>query len=710
MSAYEPLRAAIGPYRAQALLGRGGDGEVWLAEEPLTGRAVAVKLLHDRDGRGSQARTGRLVREYQILRGLERADPTLPVPRARRLAVEGTRHYLVLDYLAARELGAYADKLAPADRAPSLRQVLGRVALAIAGVHAAGVIHGDLKPSCMLVDARGAAWLLDFGAAHLADDRALTRAIDERFMTPAYAAPEVLAKQAPTEASDVWSFGVTVWRMMLEGLPFGRGERREVRARVAASQPEALATALEAATEWPFALRNLVSRSLAIDPAARPTASEWAEALGVGELLELATEQRSSSPVTELRPLGDDVASLERWTDALLAQGRLGDAQSVPAPRDASDHPARWAVLQGRWALAGRAPSSAVDEALEAVAQGVVAGSVERVRWTLQRHFGVVSSTSRPASLSTAWRALEAGDMGAARTAAELALEEAMALRLDAAEADARLVLAELERRAGAVAEAEAQIDRALERRFALGRCPGTGEIAAEAARLATQRGAFGRARALLLAAERDAATPVDRAHLLLALAELERALGHRAVASDALRLVLGELELTRFDATSALATRALVMRLALDPSPQVLSQGGERLALFIRRQLPRHAAELAAALADARRMSGDEPGAELAVAIACDAAQATEDLPGALLGHAAARVAPPELVARAEAAGLYGLAAQLLRAAGDDAAAWRCLERLSRRLDVGDQYALALEPWAVRAYDQSRRARRGRA
>jgi hypothetical protein len=81
----------------------------------------------------------------------------------------------------------------------------------------------------------------------------------------------------------------------------------------------------------------------------------------------------------------------------------------------------------------------------------------------------------------------------------------------------------------------------------------------------------------------------------------------------------------------------------------------------------------------------------------------AGDDLPGSLLAHAAAHVAPPELLARAEAAGLRGLVAHLLRAAGDDAAAWQRLERLSRHLDVGDQYALALEPWAVRAYDLAR-------
>lgn len=703
MSAHEPLRVAIGPYRAQALLGRGGDGEVWLAEEPLTRRAVAVKLLHDRGRRESQGRVGRLVREYQILRGLERADPSLPVPRARRLAVEGGRHYLVLDYLAARDLAAHADKLSPADRPLALQQVLGRAASALAGVHAAGVIHGDLKPSCMLVDPRGLVWLLDFGAAHLADERALTRAIDERFMTPAYAAPEVLAKEAPTAASDVWSFGVTVWRLMLDALPFGRGERREVRARVTASTPEGLATALEAATEWPPALRHLLSRSLAIDPLARPTATEWATALGVGAPSEVAPEVAARVSPVELRPLGNDLAALERWTDALTAQGRLADAQGVSVPHDAAEHPARWAVLQGRWALAGPGPSREVELALDAVAQGVVAGPVERVRWALQRHFGVFAGASRPASLASAWRALEAGDVGAARTGAELALEESMALRADAAEADARLLLAELDRRAGVLAAAEAQIDRALERRFALGRTPGTGEVAAEGARLAIQRGAFGRARALLHAAERDAATPVDRAHLLLALADLELTLGHRAVASDALRMVLSELELADFEPGSTLATRVLTTLLTLDPSPTIVAQGGERLALFIRHQRPRLAAELAAALADARRASGDLAGAELAAAIACDAALAGDDLPGSLLAHAAAHVAPPELVARAEAAGLRGLVAHLLRAAGDNTAAWQRLERLSRHLDVGDQYALALEPWAVRAYDLAR-------
>lgn len=157
----QPLK--LGAYTLLRRLGEGASGTVWLAEQAAPRREVAIKLLHD----GSSAMRARFAREAQLLAMLE--HPGI----ARLYAAEvvdgphGPQPYLAMEYLSGPNLLQYARRLPLRERIG----LLAAVCRAVHHAHSRGVIHRDLKPTNILVDAFGTPKVLDFGIAHLmADD------------------------------------------------------------------------------------------------------------------------------------------------------------------------------------------------------------------------------------------------------------------------------------------------------------------------------------------------------------------------------------------------------------------------------------------------------------------------------------------------------------------------------------------------------------
>jgi serine/threonine-protein kinase len=202
-----------GPYRLLRRLGRGGMGEVWLAErkDGILKRPVAVKLpfaAHD----GSHGME-RAYREREILAGL--AHPGIARLYDAGFAADG-RPYLALEYIEGSTISEYCDrkKLTLRARLRLFLDVLGAVQYA----HSRLVIHRDLKPSNILVTATGEVKLLDFGIAKLmhegeACETVLTQA-GGRPLTPGYASPEQAAGREITTASDVYSLGIVLYELL----------------------------------------------------------------------------------------------------------------------------------------------------------------------------------------------------------------------------------------------------------------------------------------------------------------------------------------------------------------------------------------------------------------------------------------------------------------------------------------------------------------
>lgn len=199
---------SCGPYRLIRLLGSGGMGSVYLAErsDGEIQQQVAVKLLRADTGRTSWQE--RFLKERQFLAYLNHAAVARLLDAGR--TPEG-RPYLAMEYVDGHPIDVYAAN-------KPLREQLELFAKVCDGVsHAHGhlIVHRDLKPSNILVDASGQPKLLDFGIAKLlADETGDETQTGDRLLTPGYASPEQLRGEMQTTATDVYSLGAVLYKLV----------------------------------------------------------------------------------------------------------------------------------------------------------------------------------------------------------------------------------------------------------------------------------------------------------------------------------------------------------------------------------------------------------------------------------------------------------------------------------------------------------------
>lgn len=194
-------------------------GAVWLAQDTLMGRKVAVKQVtstaHLSDSAAREVRN-RAMREGRIA-------ARLSSPHAiamHDVAIEDGEPWLVMEYMPSRSL---AQALNTTDSLPpyEVAQVGAQVADALTEAHEAGIVHRDIKPGNILIADRGRTLgivkISDFGISRAKGD---VEESDSSVITgtPAYFAPEVARGQDPTEASDVFSLGATLYTA-IEGMP-----------------------------------------------------------------------------------------------------------------------------------------------------------------------------------------------------------------------------------------------------------------------------------------------------------------------------------------------------------------------------------------------------------------------------------------------------------------------------------------------------------
>ncbi len=207
-----------GPYKLVRLLGKGGMGAVFLAEraDGELDHSVAIKFINASYDAG---RRDRFLRERQILASLNH-------PGIGRLFDAGHsaagQPYLVMEYIEGVPLDEFARNLDVRSKLQLFLQVCGALAYA----HRSLVIHRDLKPSNILVDANGQAKLLDFGIARIMDDEGAGSATMERLLTPEYASPEQVRGEAQTTATDVYSLGAVLYRLLTGQSPHGQAAGR----------------------------------------------------------------------------------------------------------------------------------------------------------------------------------------------------------------------------------------------------------------------------------------------------------------------------------------------------------------------------------------------------------------------------------------------------------------------------------------------------
>lgn len=198
-----------GRYRLQRVLGTGGMASVWLAEDDRLGRSMALKLLADSLvlDRGYVAR---FRREAQVAAGL--SHPNLV--KVFDFSVAPPRPYLAMEYVPGMALSDLLRERGRAEWDPetSFRELLS----ALAHVHAAGIIHRDIKPGNVLIGRDGRTRLTDFGIAKPSGSERLT-STGLVIGTARYLAPEIMRGQEPNERSDLYACGVLLHDCLRDG-------------------------------------------------------------------------------------------------------------------------------------------------------------------------------------------------------------------------------------------------------------------------------------------------------------------------------------------------------------------------------------------------------------------------------------------------------------------------------------------------------------
>jgi serine/threonine protein kinase len=202
-------------YRLDALLGHGGMARVYLARDLRLNRPAAVKVIDD-PYRGEEDYVARFRREAQAIAQLDHPN----IVRLYRSGEVSGVLYMAMQYIEGRDLDTILEAEAAIDRRlpfERVKQITADICAALDYAHLKGIIHRDVKPSNIIVDAQGRAILTDFGLALLVE--AGTRG--EIFGSPLYIAPEQAISSANvTLQSDLYSAGVILYEMLTGHVPF----------------------------------------------------------------------------------------------------------------------------------------------------------------------------------------------------------------------------------------------------------------------------------------------------------------------------------------------------------------------------------------------------------------------------------------------------------------------------------------------------------
>ncbi len=208
----EPGTLLRGRYEILREIGRGGWSIVYQARDRDVGVDVAVKLLVPPPASAHLARE-RLRREVHAVRGLSHPN----IVAVYDLLDEETRSFIVMEYVPGTDLHIRVRDRGPLPADEAVR--VGRdVAGALAAAHRRGILHRDVKPQNILLDADGRARLTDFGSARLDGQLGIT-ATGALAGTLAYAAPEVLAGRRGDARADIYALGLTLHYALTGALP-----------------------------------------------------------------------------------------------------------------------------------------------------------------------------------------------------------------------------------------------------------------------------------------------------------------------------------------------------------------------------------------------------------------------------------------------------------------------------------------------------------
>ncbi len=344
---FAPGTTLLNRYRIISMLGTGGMGEVYRADDLHLHQRVALKFL-TRDLIGDPDRLLRLQKEVRIARQV--SHPL--VCRVHDIAEVDGETFLTMEFIDGEDLGSLLKRIGRLPEGKAI-EIAKQLCAGLAAVHEKGIVHRDLKPRNVMIDGRGQARLTDFGLAMAADS---IPTAEFRSGTPAYMAPEQLAGKAPTVQSDLFALGLVLFEMFTGRRAYQARGRQELARLYEDQKPSSVCDLVPGLDPR---VGKIIRQCLELEPSQRPASAQAvADALPSGDPLATAlAEGRIPSP--EVVANAATEGSLKpRVATALLTATVLGVLLV--------------AALAERATVSGLAPMNRPPEALAARARTVL--------------------------------------------------------------------------------------------------------------------------------------------------------------------------------------------------------------------------------------------------------------------------------------------------------------------------------------------------
>jgi eukaryotic-like serine/threonine-protein kinase len=315
----------LGPYELIEEIGRGGMATVYRGYHPSTDRTVAIKIIH-RGFSDDPTYVERFIREARVISKLEHPH-ILPVYD---YDAKGETPYIVMRYL---PTGTLQDAL-KRGKLPNnqILQLVRQIGSALDYAHRRGVVHRDVKPSNILIDSDGNAFLTDFGIARSGTGSGMTTpGITGTGMiigTPGYMAPEQSLSQPTDGRADIYALGVIVYEMLTGVTPYRADTPMAVMLKhINDPVPQITATN----PNLPPALDRIIQKALAKQPEDRySTCAELIEDLS--EVFGVSGERKPSAIPPKMDELSTDRLPIVDASRASVPSGAMRTVEGVPTP------------------------------------------------------------------------------------------------------------------------------------------------------------------------------------------------------------------------------------------------------------------------------------------------------------------------------------------------------------------------------------------
>ncbi|MBC7924871.1 MAG: serine/threonine protein kinase [Bryobacteraceae bacterium] len=250
-----------GRYRIVSLLGKGGMGEVYRADDLTLGQQVALKFLPHALNRNEDA-LRRFRNEVRVARQVSHPN----VCRVHDVGEVEGQMFLSMEYVDGEDLASLLRRIGRLPETKAL-EIGRKLCAGLAAAHEKGVLHRDLKPGNIMLDSRGQVVLTDFGLAAVAAEIAGS---EVRSGTPAYMAPEQLAGKEVTVRSDIYALGLVLYELFTGKRPFEAESLAEL---VQAREESSPASLTSHVRDLDPAIERVILRCLDADPARRPVSA-----------------------------------------------------------------------------------------------------------------------------------------------------------------------------------------------------------------------------------------------------------------------------------------------------------------------------------------------------------------------------------------------------------------------------------------------------